>query len=330
MAETASIKVGRGWARALARTAADHTGVYTVYLIVLAAFFLAGSLDREVFRPGNVITILHHMVSLGLVAMGQTFCILAGTFDLSVGSVISLSTMLFSGTVYGRPEMVLPATLLVLAVGVGVGLINGLLIAKARINPFIVTLAMMLMAHGAALMYYTGPYGKITEGIKFIGYGTWGPIPIGVIILAFFFILFLLVLTRTRFGLHVYALGGGLQPARLSGIRTTRMRVATHVICSVMAALTGIYFSSRMGTGDPYSGVGYELESIAAVCIAGTSLFGGRGTLWGTLGGVMLLATLSNIFNHLNLETTIQLIIRGAIIIAAVAVYTVRSKSFGK
>lgn len=306
-----------------------NTGVFTVYAIIVLTFVVAGSLDREVFQVKNIIIILHHMASLGLVAIGQTFCILGGSFDLSVGSVISLTTLLFSGTVFGRPGMIVPALLLVLGVGLCIGLVNGLLVAKARINAFVTTLAMLMMAEGAALMYHNGPYGKITPGIKWIGYGTIGPIPVAVFLLGVFFSLGLVVLTRTRFGLHVYALGGGAESARLSGINITRMRVMTHVICSLMAVVNGIYFSARMGTGDPYCGVGYELESIAAVCIAGTSLFGGRGTLWGTLGGVLLLVTLSNAFNHLNLETTIQLVIRGLIIIIAVAVYTVRRKGFG-
>ena len=314
----------------LKKAAKNNTGVVTVYLSVLVTFVVAGIIEPEVFGIENILTILHHMASLGVVAIGQTFCILSGTFDLSVGSVISLTNLVFSGTLYGRNEMLIPALLLVIAVGATIGLINGLLIAKARINPFVTTLAMMAMVQGAALMYYTGPYGKITPGVKWLGYGKIGPVPVPAILLIVFFTIALLVLTKTRFGLHIYALGGGVDSARLSGVRTLAMRVAAHVICSLMAVVTGIYYSARMGTGDPYSGVGVELESIAAVCIAGTSLFGGRGSLWGTLGGVMLMTTLSNAFNHLNLTTTIQLIIRGAIIIAAVAVHTMRSKDFGK
>ena len=311
------------------RSLSNNTGVVAVCLIVLATFLTSGSFSRDIFKLTNVITILHHMVSLGLVSIGQTFCILSGSFDLSVGSVISLTTLLFAGTVFGRPEMILPALLLVFGVGLAFGLINGLMIAKARINPFVSTLATMLMGQGASLMYNYGPYGKITSGINYIGYGTVGPIPVAILIFAAFFTAALLVLTNTRFGLHVYALGGGIQPARLSGVNTSRVRITAHVICSLMATCTGIYFASRLGTGDPYVGIDVELESIAAVCIAGTSLFGGRGTLWGTLGGVLLLVMLSNAFNHLNVQTTIQLIARGLLIIVAVAVYTIRRKGFG-
>jgi len=307
----------------------NNTGVVTAYLIVLATFLTSGGISRDVFKLTNIITILHHMVSLGLVSIGQTFCILSGSFDLSVGSVISLTTLLFAGTVFGRSEMILPALALVFGVGLFTGLVNGLTIAKARINPFITTLATMLVGQGATLMYYYGPYGNITPGIKYLGYGMVGPVPVAVLVLAAFFSAALIVLTKTRLGLHVYALGGGIQSARVSGVNTTRVRIATHVICSFMATCTGIYVASRLGTGDPYVGIDIELESIAAVCIAGTSLFGGRGTLWGTLGGVLLLTMLSNAFNHLNVETTIQLIARGLIIIVAVAVYTIRRKGFG-
>lgn len=312
------------------RALRNNPGVATVYVAVLITFLLSGIFEPDVFQISNVLTILHHMASLGVVAIGQTFCILAGTFDLSVGSVVSLTNLLFSGTLQGRPEMLVWALALTLGVGLLIGFINGVLIAKIRINPFVTTLAMMAMAHGAALMYYTGPYGKITPDVKWLGYGSVGPIPAPVLFLGFFFVAALFVLAKTRFGLHVYAMGGGIDAARLSGVKTVRMRIATHMICSALAAVTGIYYSARMGTGDPYSGVGVELDSIAAVCIAGTSLFGGRGTLWGTLGGVLLMVMLSNAFNHLNFKTTIQLIIRGAIIIIAVAVYTFRSKGFGK
>jgi len=307
----------------------NNPGVVAAYLIVIVTFLISGSMDSDVFKLSNVITILHHMVGLGLVSIGQTFCILSGSFDLSVGSIISLTTLLFAGTVFGNSEMILPALLLVFGVGISIGLFNGIIIAKVRINPFITTLSTLLIVQGAALMYFYGPYGEITPGIKFLGYGTIGPIPIAVLLLAVFFFAALLVLTKTRFGLHVYALGGGIQSARLSGVNTSRVRIATHVISAFMATVTGIYFSARLGTGDPYVGFDIELESIAAVCIAGTSLFGGRGTIWGTLGGVFLLAMLSNAFNHLNVETTIQLIARGLIIISAVAVYTIRKRGFG-
>ncbi|MFW6180451.1 MAG: ABC transporter permease [Spirochaetota bacterium] len=312
------------------RTVGANTGIVVVLVIVAVAFITGGLLDQEIFRIRNVITILHRMTSLGLVAIGQTFCILAGSFDLSVGSVISLSSQLFAGTVMGRPHMIIPAFGLIIAAGTFIGAVNGFFIARARINPFVTTMAMMVMAKGAALLYYPGSYGQITAQVKYIGYGRVGPLPFPFVILIGVFAVCLVVLNRTRFGLHVYALGGGAGPARLSGVNTTAIRILTHVICSTMAALAGVYFAARMGTGDPYSGQGYELESIAAVCIAGTSLFGGRGSLWGTLCGVLLLSMISNIFNHLNLPTMSQLILRGGIIIIAVAVYTVRSRTFGK
>jgi ribose transport system permease protein len=313
-----------------ARFFSAHTGEVMVYLIVVLTFLIGGIIDREIFYAKNIMTILHHMTGLGIVAIGQTFCILAGTFDLSVGSVISLTSMIFAGTVMGRPEMILPAFLLTLLVGIGVGLANGLIIAKIRINPFITTLAMMLIAQGLALLYHSGTYGNITPEVKWIGYGMIGPVPVPLIFLTIIFIVCFVLLTKTRFGLHVYALGGGLAPARLSGVNTTFIRVMTHLICSFLSALAGIYFAARMGAGDPYSGVGYNLESIASVCIAGTSLYGGRGSLWGTLGGVLLLTMIANTFNHLNLPTMSQLILRGAIIVIAVAVYTIRNKDFGK
>ena len=320
---------GEAWRR-FRREASANTGIVVVLAIAALAFVGGGLISPSVFRVENIITIFQRTASLGLVAIGQSFCILAGSFDLSVGAVISLCSQLFAGTVMGRPEMILPAFALVLGVGVLVGLINGLLIARVRINPFVTTMAMMAMAGGAALLYHPGAYGQITPEVKWLGYGYIAGIPFAFVFLIALFLVSLVVLTRTRFGLHVYALGGGAGPARLSGVNTARVRVLTHVICSTLAALTGVYFAARMGTGDPYSGTGYNLESIAAVCIAGTSLFGGRGSLWGTLCGVLLLSMIANIFNHLNLPSMSQLILRGGIIIVAVAVYTSRRKDFGK
>jgi len=305
-------------------------GVFVVYLIVVLSFLIGGLIDRDVFLVNNIMTILHHMVGLGIVGIGQTFCILAGAFDLSVGSVISLTSQIFAGTIMGRSEMIIPALLLVIVIGASIGSINGFLISKAKINPFVTTMAMMLMAQGSALLYHAGAYGKITPEIKWIGYGSIGPVPIAFVLFMVVFIVCLIILTKTKFGLHVYAIGGGIKSARLSGVNVTLVRVMSHIICSSLAAIAGIYFAARMGTGDPYCGVGYNLESIASVCIAGTSLYGGRGSLWGTLGGVLLLSMIANIFNHLDLPTMSQLILRGLIIIVAVAIYTMRSKGFGK
>ena len=330
MSGTEEGKTNRHHEWTIRRLVGAHSGVFMVYIIVAVTFIVGGLIDREIFLVANVITILHHMTGLGLISVGQTFCILSGTFDLSVGSVISLTSLTFAGTIMGRPEMIPLAFVFTFAVGSCVGLVNGLLIAKARINPFITTLATMLIAQGVAFLYHSGPYGKITPEVKWIGYGTIGFLPVPILIFISVFVTCFVLLTKTRFGLHVYALGGGIEPARLSGVKVNLIRVSTHVICSVLASGAGVYFAARMGTGDPYCGVGYQLESIAAVCIAGTSLYGGRGSLWGTLGGVLLLAMISNTFNHLNLPTMSQLILRGIIIIVAVAVYTVRSKDFGK
>ena len=282
-----------------------------------------GMLDVE-----GVIGLLQRMVALGIVAIGQTFAILAGSIDLSVANLISVGAVLASYVMQGRPEMMLPAVALVLVVSAAVGFLNGALIAWAQVNAFIATLGVGLILQGLLSASFTNFAGSVPKEYQALAYGGYGGAPFSVIGLFTLAAAASFVLTKTTFGAHLYAVGGNVEGARLAGIRTDLVTIGAHVLCSLMAGATGLYLASRLRSGAPWVGRDgvYDLESIAVVVIGGTLLAGGRGGVWGTLAGVLLFAVLDATFNMLGVSAYPKLVLRGAIVVAAVAVYTSRSR----
>jgi ribose transport system permease protein len=274
----------------------------------------------------NIVNMLQRSVALGIVSAGQTLVILLGSLDLSVSQVISLSSLLAATTMDGQSSNVIPAILLVLAVGGVIGLANGLIITKLRVNAFIATLGMALIIKGLIDNSWDGPAGRVTDGFESLGYTRYGILPASVFLLAAVIIGVYALLRYTRFGYRIYAVGGDEEVSKLSGLRTHRTIVTAHVLCSVLAAVTGLFLASRLGSGTPTVGPdgGYDLESIAAVVLGGTALSGGRGGVLGTIGGVFILAVLDNTFNQLEVDSFLKDVVRGFIIIAAVAVYARR------
>jgi ribose transport system permease protein len=276
----------------------------------------------------GIVGLLQRMVGLGIVAVGQTFAILAGSIDLSVANLISVAAVLASYIMQGHPEMMLPAVAAVLAVSTTVGVVNGALISRLQVNPLIATLGVGLVLQGLLSASFTNFAGSVPPQFQALAYGAVGPAPysvIGLFVLAF---LASLLLRATKFGAHLYAVGGNAEGARLAGIRTDLVTIGAHVLCSLCAGMTGLYLASRLRSGAPWIGRDgvYDLESIAVVVIGGTLLAGGRGSVWGTLAGVLLFAVLDASFNMLNVSAYPKLVLRGAIVIAAVAVYTFRSR----
>lgn len=302
-------------------------GVIVVYG-VLALLLLAGMALSPSFRnPANLFTILRQAVPLGLVSIGQTIAMLAGGIDLSVSSVITLASLLSASLIAGRVGLVLPVILLCLGVGALFGLVNGWTSSRLRVDPFIVTLGTMSIGRGLALVYARGPVGSVPPAYQALAYQTVGPVPVAVLLLAVVFAGGLIILRRTRFGRHIYAVGGNPEVARLAGIDVHRIKIAAFVISGMLAAATGLFMSSRMGSGDPNVGPGFELDSITAVIVGGTVLGGGRGGLVGTLGGVLLIALLSNLLNQMNVGNWYQQIIKGLILLIAVAAYWKRGRA---
>ena len=269
----------------------------------------------------NVLNIVRQNSMVGLVALGMTFVILTGGIDLSVGAVLAVAGV---AAVYFAQY----GTLAAIAAGVGfaavIGLVNGLLIAKARIQPFITTLAMMIAARGLALAVTREnsiPLSPDAEGLEWLGRGEIGPLPVPVVLLLLAFAAGWMVLRYTRFGRYVYAVGDNVDAARLLGLKVDRVLITTYVVSGACAGLAGVLLASRLGAAQPVAGTGWELDAIAAVVVGGTVLTGGQGGAGLTLTGVLLLGV---ILNLLNLEGTVspwwQWVIRGAFLLAVVVV----------
>ncbi len=303
--------------------------VYAALLGIVIISWVVVTIDGGTYwTTANVVNILQRSVALGIVAAGQTVVILLGSLDLSVAWLISLSSLVLATTMDGQGSNVTQAVLLVLVIGLGVGLANGLIITKLRVNAFIATLGTALIIQGIIQNQYDGPAGAVPASFRDIGYTRFGLIPMSFFLLVIVVAVIWFLLRNTRFGYRIYAVGGSEDVSKLSGLRTHRTIIAAHVVCSLTAVITGMFLAARLGAGTPTVGTdgGYDLESIAAVVLGGTALMGGRGSVLGTVGGVFILAVLDNTFNQLEVNSFIKDVVRGVILIAAVAVYARRQE----
>ena len=316
----------RGRMRGIALTS---TGI--VYLVLLAAVvvgvILTAQQGRNFFSTGNITAILTATSVLGLIAVGQTLVILGASLDLSVPFVVSLASVVGGGLMAGQAQNIPVAVVATLAAGAGIGLVIGLIVAFLDVHGFIATLGVGLIISGYLGSNYRGSHGSAPVEFQYIGATRIGPVPLSTFILLGVAVLAMVLLRRTRVGHHLYAVGGNRDVARLSGVHTARSVVTAHVLCSTFAAMAGLLLLSRMSVGSPTVGSqgGYDLMSIAAVVIGGTVLAGGKGNVLGTLGGVAIFAVLNNVMGVMEVNAFVQDMIRGGVIIAAVAVYAQRS-----
>ena len=258
---------------------------------------------------------------LGIVALGQMLVILTAGIDLSVGSLVKLSILVSAIIMNGDPANHAAAIGATLALGLVVGLAHGFLVNELKIAPFIVTLASLGILRGISLSISESPVGKASRDFLMFYVQKIGPVPIIALMFGVLLILAILLLRYTAFGKYLFAIGGNEEVARLSGVPVKRARYGVYVICSLTASITGLLWLSRMGVGDPAIGDGIELQAITAVIIGGTSLFGGRASVIGTLGGVLLLGVTANLLVMLGVNQFVQGLIQGIIIVAAVAIY---------
>lgn len=297
-------------------------GVLILVLIVTWGLILAtgGNL--------NVTNTLVRSVALGIVAVGQTFVILGGSLDLSVAYQVSVTAVVASVLLDGDPGNIWWAVPAVIALGALIGAINGTIITTFHVNAFIATLGTSLIMRGALNATFDNYAGAVPDEFQTLGYDRLLGIPYSVFLLLAVVAIGWWLLRYTRFGHHLYAVGESDETARLSGVRSGRVLILAHVICSVTATVTGIFIISRLSAGAPWVGPdgNYDLESIAAVVLGGTALAGGRGGVLGTFAGVLILALLDNAFNQLEINTFLKDVVRGAIIIAAVAIYALRQR----
>lgn len=301
-------------------------GIALVVVIAIGAVLVA-TVGRNFFSPGNIRDILTGMSVLGFVAIGQTLVVLCASLDLSVLYVISLSSLIAADLMAGNPANIPLALAASLGVAGLIGLANGLIVTKLKVNGFIATLGTGLIIKGFLDSNYKGTSGDVPMEFRLIGATGLGPVPVSTILMLAVAVLVWLFLSRTRTGHHIYAVGGNEQVARLSGIRTARPVIIAHVLCSMSAALAGLLLASRSGVGNPTFGAqgGYDLLSIAAVVLGGTLLLGGRGSVWGTIGGVAIFAVVDNVMSVMQVNPFLKDVVRGIVIVAAVAVYASRA-----
>jgi len=307
---------------------------YLIYFVFIAICVVLAFATPNFFKPDNLINIVRQSSFRTIVAVGMTFVILTAGIDLSVGGVIALAGVAGS-LVLVRPGLPLGLAIALgigagVAVGAALGAINGFAITRFNLPPFIATLAVWFIAGrdgGLAFLINGGqPVFNLPQPFLFLGAGDVVGIPVPIIIMVVIVAAGHFALTRTTFGRYVYAVGGNEEAAWLSGINVRRVKMTVYVICGLLSGLTGMILAARLASGDPKTGVGQELDVIAAVVVGGTSLFGGRGTILGTLVGALIIGVLNNGLNLLNISSYWQPVVKGGVILLAVLIDQVTKK----
>lgn len=300
-----------------------------VFAVLVVIYLVASVVLSRTGQGIDVSSVLVRSVGLGIVAAGQTLVILAGSIDLSVAFLISVSATYASFIMQGDPGRQALGVGVVVVIGLLVGLANGLTITKLHVNAFIATLGMGFILSGVLNASFNDFAGAVPREFQdAVAYGSISGIATPILLLLLVFTLGWVLLRFTPLGHHIYAVGGSSETARLSGVRSDRTVIAAHVLCSLTAVLSGLFIVARIRAGAPWVGPDshYDLESIAAVVVGGTALSGGRGGVWGTLAGVVILAILDSIFNSLQFNEFLQNVARGVIIIGAVGIYAYRER----
>ena len=297
---------------------------YGMVVVLVVMIVVTAGLDRNFLTQPNLLNLLLQWAPAGLMAIGMTFVIISGGFDLSVGGTYAAGGVIFAAlTVHGNTWVALLITLLA---GAGIGLLNGLVITRLSVNPFVATLGAGFVIRGVAEVGSNAtPIIVDKPAFTLIGQDKLGAVPVPGIILVVGLILGAIVLAKTVYGRSIYAIGGGDEASRLAGLRTRMLRASTYMITGVGAALAGAIIASRLGSAQADVGGDIELQVITIVVVGGTALAGGEGAIWRTAVGIAILAILGNAFDHLQVNTFYQEIIEGGIIIFAIAV-----DSYGK
>lgn len=299
-------------------------GIFFAFLLLAVIL----SLSNEYFlTPGNISNVLLQTSINGVLAIGMTFVILTRGIDLSVGSVVALAGIVsasFATTsatagIVGGPYPFYVALAIGILVGLACGALVGLIVSRFAVPAFVATLGMLSAARGATLIYGGGkPVPALTPEFRWIGTGNILGIPMPVILLAIVFAVSWWVLTRTRFGRYIYAVGGNPHAAKTSGINVTRMKFSVYMISGGLSGLAGMMLSARTGSALPQAGIAYELDAIAAVVIGGTSLSGGVGRVTGTLIGALIIGVMNNGLDLMGIQSYYQQVLKGALIVGAV------------
>lgn len=299
--------------------AKNYLSKYGILIALLVICIILSIATPYFFTAQNLIIVLRQVSINGILAIGVTFVIIAGGIDLSLGSVVALTGVIAASFAHPGMYPVIVPVMLALLSGALIGAINGLTITLGKVAPFIVTLGMMTIARGLALVLSNGrPVTNLSPSFNFIGGGDVLYIPVPILMFVLVILISSVILKYTRIGRYIYAVGGNENAAKASGIRVGRVKLFAYIMCSGLAALAGIVLASRITTGQPNAGIAYELDAIAAVVIGGTSLLGGRGSIAGTVIGVLIIGVINNGLDLLNVSSYYQQIIKGIIIVGAV------------
>ena len=305
----------------------NNASLFGVMVLIVAVCVVGGLMTDRFFSFGNIVNVYEQSTDLALVSIGQTLTILTGGIDLSVGSLISLTSCLTSGLINGDPGRVIPVAAAVLVLGTLVGVLNAGLVISLRVHPLIVTLGTGAILQGVTLFYAMGPVGKVPRDFTFLAYGRIAGLPLGATIAVVFCVLIALFLRYLPLGRQIYAVGDDDNAARLAGLPRTRVLIFVYGCSGFCCAAAGLYLVARFGVGQPYTGVNYTLASITPVILGGTALSGGRGGVIGTLLGAYLISLVNNLLNFMDVSKHYQLVAQALIIILAVSVYVERRRT---
>jgi ribose transport system permease protein len=310
--------------------ARNNAAILLIYFLILVLIIAGTFLSDRFLTASNMINILRQSIVLGLLAIGQTAVLLTGGMDISQEQVsrlvgLTVATLFAAGD--SNPLLIVPLVLLGTAIGVVLGGLNGLLITRTHAVPFIITFGVAFVLRGINLAISTTPIRGVPYEYLKVYDAKIGIVPVNVIVMALIWLGVWLFTTRSRLGRSIYAVGGSERIAKLSAIRVNRSIVWAYVFSSAFAALAGLFLLARTGVGDPSAAEGMTFQAIVAAAVGGISLYGGRGSIFGTLGGVILLTLLSNFFNLVQVNIFYQELMLGVIVLVAVASY--KSKRLG-
>ncbi|EFR44272.1 ABC transporter permease subunit [Streptococcus pseudoporcinus] len=299
----------------------NYISELTTLVALVGLMIVITVINPNFLTTNNLLNLLLQVTANGFIAFGMTFVILTGGIDLSVGSILALSSALTAGMIAkGIPVGI--AVLMALLLGGIFGMLNGIFISYGKLAPFIVSLATMTIFRGATLVYTNG--NPITGGLsdsflfQFIGQGYLFGIPFPVVLMFLIFLILYVLLHKTAFGKSVYALGGNEKAAYISGVKLNKVKLIIYTISGMMAAMSGLIITSRLSSAQPTAGTSYEMDAIAAVVLGGTSLSGGKGRLIGTLIGALIIGVLNNGLNIIGVSAFWQQVVKGVVILIAV------------
>lgn len=303
----------------------NNVGILSVLVLLCVIVSIATS---KFLKPNNLISVLRQISINAYIALGMTLIIILGHIDLSVGAIVAMSGTLTVGFIVTQGLPIPVAILLGILLGMAAGMISGMIVTYFRVPAFIITMAMMNVCSGVAYVYSGGQATRINDDF-FSAIGTgylFNTIPLPVVYMIILIIVISFLLGKTKFGTYIYAIGGNREAARLSGVPIKKVEIAVFTISGVLSAFAGLVLCSRMYSGQPSVGSGYELDAIAACVLGGTSMSGGKGRISGTIFGAMVIGVISNGLNLIGVSSYWQLIVKGLIIACAVLLDSQKGK----